>query len=235
MEPLENDTVVSSPPRLAELKTRAIYGGGIALAALVVVWIGGWLLALLAIIAALQAWREWEGLTAHEPRYWQLIGIAYIAIPCASLIWLRDVQLAAGVHAGFTLVLFVLLAVAATDIGAYFAGKHVGGPKLAPAISPNKTWAGLGGGIGSAAVIGGICAAFMPFPETILGGIVLGALLAIVSQAGDLFESWTKRRAGVKDSGTLIPGHGGLLDRIDGYMFAVPFMALLVFLTGPAA
>ena len=230
MEPLENN----STSRFSELQTRALYGGVAALLALFVLWVGGWLFTLLVVAAGLQALREWEILNAGQHYYWKLAGVAYIAIPCASLIWLREVNFIVRPGAGGWLVLYVLLAVAATDIGAYFAGRRIGGPKLAPVISPNKTWAGLAGGTLAAALVSGIGMAYTPYPASIWGCLAVGALLGLVSQLGDLFESWLKRRAGVKDSGTLIPGHGGLLDRIDGYMFAIPVMTLLVWLSGDA-
>ena len=123
----------------------------------------------------------------------------------------------------------------ATDIGAYFTGRIVGGAKLAPQISPGKTWAGLGGGVAAAAVVGGIGYIFVPFPNKIYWAILLGMLIAIIAQMGDLFESWLKRRADVKDSGSLIPGHGGLLDRVDGMIFTLPIFALLLYLSGTLA
>jgi phosphatidate cytidylyltransferase len=230
MEPQENNLT----SRFSELQTRAMYGGAMAAGVLFVLWAGGWLFTLLVIVAGLQAFREWEGLTDKQHYYWKLAGLAYIAVPCASLIWLREVNFIARPGAGGWLVLYALLVVAATDIGAYFAGRRIGGPKLAPVISPNKTWAGLGGGALAAGIIGGVCTAFTPFPASFLGCVGLAAFLAVISQLGDLFESWLKRRVGVKDSGTLIPGHGGLLDRIDGYMFALPVMAWLVWLSGMA-
>ena len=231
MEPPESDFTNTTPPRFSELQTRAAYGGALAVLALFVLWAGGWLFTLIVVVAGLQAFREWEGLTGAQPPYWKLLGFAYIAIPCTSLIWLREVNFIVKPGAGGWLVLYVLLAVIATDVGAFFAGRKFGRLKLAPHISPNKTWEGLAGGMLAAALIGGISTAFTPFPASLIGCIALGAMLAAVAQLGDLFESWVKRRAGVKDSGTLIPGHGGLLDRIDGYMFAVPVMAWFVWLS----
>jgi phosphatidate cytidylyltransferase len=122
--------------------------------------------------------------------------------------------------------------VVATDVGAYFAGRAIGGPKIAPAISPSKTWAGLGGGIVGASLVGWIGARLVGAGEgdelfTGLTDIILfGVLVAVIAQAGDFFESWMKRRAGVKDSGKLIPGHGGLFDRLDG-LLAVLFVIAL--------
>lgn len=140
-------------------------------------------------------------------------GILYCGLPALALIWLRGLTL------GLEATVFVLVCVWATDIAAYFAGRAIGGPKLAPAISPNKTWAGaIGGVVGAMAVAGGLASWYLAS----VGGrraavfFALAGLLAALSILGDLFESWLKRRAGVKDSGTLLPGHGGVLDRLDG-------------------
>ena len=195
---------------------------------LTALWIGGWVFTLLVVAAAVVMIREWDGLTSQEKSFWKFAGVLYVSIPCASLIWLRNLTFADRSNGGMEVVLLVILVVCATDIGAYFAGRRIGGPKMAPRISPNKTWAGLGGGVVGAAVAGGICSAFSPYPPSIFAGIDLGILLALVSQGGDLFESWLKRRVGAKDSGTLIPGHGGLLDRVDGMVFAFPLFAFLL-------
>lgn len=123
------------------------------------------------------------------------------------------------------LLIYLLFCIWATDIGAYAAGKSIGGPKLAPRISPKKTWAGLVGGMLSAAAFGaGVAVAFDA--ERPWLAAVLGMVLAVVGQIGDLFESGIKRRFDVKDSGRLIPGHGGLLDRVDGLIVAAPVFAL---------
>lgn len=203
---------------------------GIVLAALVLIllWVGGFPFAFIIFLAALQMLREWDHLTENEDSLWGVAGLFYVAVPCASLVWMRNLQVANVENSGLYIVLYVLLAVWATDIGAYFTGRIVGGPKLAPALSPNKTWAGLGGGIVAAGITGGLCHLFSPYPTTVLTSILFGIAIAITAQGGDLFESWIKRRAGVKDSSTLIPGHGGLLDRVDGLMFSVPFFALFV-------
>jgi len=124
------------------------------------------------------------------------------------------------------LTFWVMITTWTTDIGAYFAGRAIGGPKLAPRISPNKTWAGLLGGMAGAAVIGWIAAHFLRIDGIFL---LLGAPMAALAQAGDLFESWIKRRAGMKDSGSILPGHGGLLDRLDGLLpVLVATLALLM-------
>jgi phosphatidate cytidylyltransferase len=134
-------------------------------------------------------------------------GFVYIAIPAFALLVLS--------WARFDLVLWVLIVTWATDIFAYFAGRGIGGPKLAPRISPSKTWAGLAGGVAGAAAMGWLTAWYFELGSPFLE---IGALMGILAQAGDLFESWLKRRAGVKDSGTILPGHGGALDRLDGLL-----------------
>ena len=138
------------------------------------------------------------------------LGVPYVGLPGAALLVLRDRP------GGLPLVLLLMLAVWASDSGAYAAGRLVGGPKLAPAISPSKTWSGAAGGLVAASLVG-LC----------FGRPLLGAALAAAAQLGDLFESGAKRRFGVKDSGTLIPGHGGLLDRLDGLMAAAVLLLVL--------
>lgn len=147
-------------------------------------------------------------------------GVVYVAAGIAGLMWLRDLP-----GDGLALFLFAMLAVWATDIGAYAAGRTIGGPKLAPRVSPKKTWAGLIGGMVSAALVGWLVAlvAGAAMPGLAL---LVGALSAVVGQIGDLFESAVKRRYNVKDSGQLIPGHGGILDRIDGLLVAAPVLAV---------
>ena len=146
-------------------------------------------------------------------------GLLYAGLPALALLFLRDQPL------GIGLTLWTLALVWATDIGAYFAGRAIGGPKLAPAISPNKTWAGLGGGILAAAIIGALLTIAFGLPVKLA---YLGGLMAILAQIGDLYESWLKRRAGVKDSGHLLPGHGGVLDRLDGLVPVAAVVAVLV-------
>lgn len=162
---------------------------------------------------------------APDRRLLASLGAPYVIIGCAAL-WF----LAAGPE-GRTTLFYVVLAVWATDIGAYAAGRAIGGPKLAPRLSPKKTWAGLLGGMAAAALAGGGVALAAAGPA--FAAAALAALLAAVAQGGDLFESWSKRRAGVKDSGRVIPGHGGLLDRIDGLLAAAPALALHQAAFGP--
>lgn len=151
------------------------------------------------------------------------LGILYVGIPVLALLFLRAQQ------NGLLLAFWALGLVWATDIGAYFAGRSIGGPKLAPSISPSKTWAGLGGGVLAALAFGFALHFWAGLPVKLAAAC---GILAVAAQGGDLFESAMKRRAGVKDSGTLLPGHGGVLDRLDGVVTAAPLAALLVALPG---
>ena len=145
---------------------------------------------------------------------WVPAGLAYAGLSGVSLAYLRD-----GDQAGLDAILFLFAVVWATDICAYFVGRSLGGPKLAPAISPGKTQSGAIGGI-VGGVIAGIAFAAFAGLSNFRRSLLVAFLLSAISQVGDLFESWVKRRHGVKDSGNLIPGHGGVMDRVDGLVAA---------------
>jgi phosphatidate cytidylyltransferase len=150
---------------------------------------------------------------------WQGLGAVYVGVPCISILWVRS-----ELDGGLETLLWVLALVWATDTGAYIAGRRIGGAKLAPRISPNKTWAGLGGGIVAAALVGLAAALWLDTPSVwLLLGV--SAALAVVEQVGDLAESAFKRRFGVKDSSDIIPGHGGVLDRVDGLLAVIVAVA----------
>ena len=151
---------------------------------------------------------------------WSLLGVFYVGLPMIAFSLLRN-DGGLGVWA----VLWCFLIVWAADIAAYFAGRMIGGPKLAPLLSPKKTWAGLGGAICGAAIISVAYAWFLGFNAVNLA--ILAGFLALVEQAGDICESAMKRRYGVKDSGNFIPGHGGVLDRVDG-LLAVVLVATII-------
>lgn len=167
------------------------------------------------VLMCLVAWR-----TELAP-FWWLAGSCYIALAVWGIMWLRLNE------DGTTLVIWLFFTVWGADVGGYFAGKGIGGPKLAPMISPGKTWSGFLGGMalaaGVSALISVISGLWSPIP---LAG--LSAFLAVVAQIGDLFESALKRHFHLKDSGGLIPGHGGILDRVDGLAFASPMCAFLL-------
>ena len=158
---------------------------------------------------------------------WICAGLIYVALPFFCLLWLRSRGHHFVPQHGWAPLMMIVISVWMTDSCAYFAGRRFKGPKLAPHISPNKTWSGLIGGVVGSAVSVAIMAYIWEFPNWPLF-IIMGAVLAVAAQAGDLLESYVKRRAGVKDSGTLIPGHGGMLDRIDGMMTAVPLFTLFM-------
>lgn len=156
-------------------------------------------------------------------------GALYIAIPMIAMLWIRHDPVY-----GLVSTFWLLATVWATDTGAYLVGRTANGPKLAPKISPNKTWAGLFGGIASAMVVG-LVAALWYGASALWPLVVAGALLALVSQGGDLLESRVKRYLHVKDSGTLIPGHGGLFDRVDALLAAAPALAAAYVAAGGGA
>ncbi|MCA6109124.1 phosphatidate cytidylyltransferase [Bradyrhizobium cenepequi] len=161
-----------------------------------------------------------------EQRQWTIAGFCYAAVAeIASVLLRQDSE-------GFVALMFVLLVVWATDSSGYFAGRGIGGPKLWPRVSPKKTWAGAVGSLVGSLIIAAGFAVFGLGPVAPL--LVLGAALSVVSQFGDLFESAVKRRFGVKDSSHLIPGHGGLMDRLDGFVAAVAVAAIFGFLRGGA-
>jgi phosphatidate cytidylyltransferase len=160
-----------------------------------------------------------------EPR-WVALGALWVSLPCVAFLWLSDE--AAG---GRATLLWVLAAVWATDVGAYAFGRIFGGPRLAPRWSPQKTWAGLAGGMACAALAGTGTALILGISSALPLALV-SAGLAVVEQLGDLAESMAKRRFGVKDSSGLIPGHGGLLDRLDGLLAVLPTVALLTLIGG---
>jgi len=160
-----------------------------------------------------------------EPR-WFAVGLLWIALPCVLFLWLARPE-----GAGRLTLLWIFAVVWATDIGAYIVGRRVGGPRLAPSWSPRKTWAGMIGGAGCAALAGWATARLLG-ASSVLPLVLVSAGLAIVEQFGDLAESVAKRRFGVKDTSGLIPGHGGLLDRLDGMLAVIPVVALLTVIGG---
>jgi phosphatidate cytidylyltransferase len=232
------------PVRLASAIVMLVLAGG-------ALWLGGWFWAgFVALIACGIVW-EWNrlierfGLTSFGETVWFFAGVVYIGGAAAAMMAVRNgrqVLPLDPVQSGYgpleVLVGFVL-PVVAVDVGAYFAGRAIGGPRIAPGISPAKTWAGLGGGALAAGLVG-VAVDMADFgPGAVPGYTVIsivmaligGALIACIAQGGDFFESWMKRRAGVKDSGTLIPGHGGLFDRLDGFI-AVFFVLFVIATAG---
>jgi phosphatidate cytidylyltransferase len=197
----------------------------VAILAIVLTMLGlvGWAVLLAGAGAmALAMLARWLG----RPAGWPALGAIWLTLPCVALTWLR----VAG-DDGLQLVLGLLLAVWACDTAAYFTGRALGGPRLAPRWSPSKTWAGLIGGVAGAALVGAGWSYATGLAPPQLAALA-GAMLAVVAQCGDIAESVVKRRFGVKDSGRMIPGHGGILDRVDGLLFAAPAAAVLMLLGG---
>lgn len=157
---------------------------------------------------------------------WMSFGTLYIGLPTLALIWLRGDG-----DDGRNTIYWLFVLVWAADSGAYAAGRLIGGPKLAPAVSPNKTWAGLAGCVVSAALVG-VGVAYLSKSGDYVMLAILSGLIGLVSQGGDLVESAIKRHFGVKDSSQLIPGHGGVLDRVDALMAAILVAALIKFAYG---
>lgn len=206
----------------SDLPLRAASGIAMAIVALLGIWLGGavFTIAVLAIGAGIYyefaALIRKGGNGSFPAIATYILGALYIGLAIITLIFFRHKD-GSGLE-----TLFLILVVVVTDVGAYFAGRTIGGPKLAPRISPNKTWAGLIGGMVAAAIIWtgyNLAAQLQPVYMALVGG----ALMAFVAQMGDLLQSAMKRLAGVKDSGNILPGHGGLFDRADG-MVAVFFV-----------
>jgi phosphatidate cytidylyltransferase len=178
---------------------------------------------LIAVFIGAGIW-EWVRMCGRDHPVFLAIGLAVLVAAGAALIWIDSV-------AGPFPALWVLGAVWATDIGAYAFGSWLGGPKIAPSISPNKTWAGLAGGMGCAAIWSYALVVYHPSTVGLDGAWMLalaGAATAVVAQTGDFLLSFAKRRFGRKDSSGLIPGHGGVLDRIAGLLTMAPALALLL-------
>lgn len=246
----------------SDLGVRSVSAVVMVAVAAAAIWLGGavWIAFVCAVaVGVLWEWVRLARAVTPAPgarAAWNFAGMLYVGVGAAMLLFLRN--------AYFSLapLLVVLIGVIAVDVGAYFTGRTLGGPKIAPAVSPSKTWSGLVGGILGATLAlfgaarlwqegaiwitaGGIgadrasCLGTRPCwyltanPVALFATCLLtGLLFAVCAQAGDFFESWMKRRAGVKDSGNLIPGHGGFFDRLDG-LLAVLFVLALMLLFQP--
>ncbi len=220
--PAEATQQASAGGRARELRLRIASACVMIPVVLGCVWVGGlsWLVLVCLLTAGCLI--EWGSLRTlgGVPLLWWLTGAVFILLAGASLAWVRRSP-----STGLPDTLFLLGAVWSSDIGAFAVGRTIGGARLAPSISPGKTWSGAGGGL-LAAILAGAAVAWMTDGAPLAGGAAAAAL-SIASQAGDLAESAAKRRFGVKDSSHLIPGHGGLLDRLDGVIAAAPVAAAL--------
>jgi len=202
----------------------AVILGPLLLAAL---WLGFPWIDLVAAVATPIMMAEWVGLTRGRPIA-RILALTYALAAVVAFLWLRHQP-----SHGRETAIWIVACVWATDIGAYLLGKIAGGAKLAPSISPGKTWSGLVGGMAAAAVVS-VATGLAFHRGATLELAVTGIAIAVVAQLGDLLESAAKRRAGVKDSGRLIPGHGGLLDRIDGLIAALVAVAVARLVVGGA-
>lgn len=232
------------PVRLASAIVMLVLAGG-------ALWLGGWFWTGFVVLLALGVLWEWNKLIARFGRkglnetLWFFAGVIYIGGAAIAMLAVRNGRQVlpfdpqqSGYGPLEVLIVFIL-PIIAVDVGAYFAGRAIGGPKIAPRISPAKTWAGLAGGATLAALLGvaveltdfGPAAAPGTSAFALAMAVLGGVLIAVIAQIGDFFESWMKRRAGVKDSGDLIPGHGGLFDRLDGFLAV--FFVLFVIATVP--
>jgi phosphatidate cytidylyltransferase len=235
-----NDKIVPLMKPRSDLGVRTLSSVAMMSVAIGAIWLGGYAFIGLIVLVGLGVYWEFARLSVAFARnmpariIWLVGGLLYVGLACFTLL------LFSAPFFGMTPTIMLIAGVIGTDVGAYFAGRTFGGPKIAPRISPSKTWSGLlGGMVGAGLMMIAIQAAIYAFRGGNAGDgdvyltygwqrlAVTGAALAVVAQIGDFFESWMKRRAGVKDSGRLIPGHGGLFDRTDG-LIAVAFVAGLI-------
>jgi phosphatidate cytidylyltransferase len=201
-----------------ELLVRTVTGAALIAVALLAAYVGGTLFAVLVAAVATAMFYEWTRIVRGWGAVWYMSGFFYALLPALALLWVRERD----AH-GLELLLWVFLVTWSTDIGAYFVGRKFGRHKLAPSISPGKTVEGLFGGMLIAMLAGGVWGLAFKLPWVLFP---LAPLFALAAQAGDLFESGMKRRAGVKDSGAWLPGHGGVLDRLDGLVPVAVLTAL---------
>lgn len=201
-----------------ELAVRTMTGVVMIATALVAAAVGGTVFAVAVAAIATAMFYEWTRMVRGWGGTWYISGFFYALLPALALLWIRERD----TH-GLELLLWAFLVTWSTDIGAYFAGRSLGKRKLAPSISPGKTVEGLYGGMAAAALLGGAWVLATGLGKPLL---LLAPLFALAAQGGDLFESWMKRRAGVKDSGAWLPGHGGVLDRLDGLVPVAVLTAL---------
>lgn len=240
--------MTQAQPKKSDLPVRAASAMVMVAVAGTALWLGGWWWTVFVAAAGLGVMWEWVRLAfaiTHSVAArcsWILGGLLYVGLGCWLLYRMRSNEV------GFEWILILLATTVAIDVGAYFSGRRFGGPKIAPEVSPSKTWSGLAGGMIAAAAIGAVVTYIdhsrelsryaqyvsefgQPTDWFFQGwrwgqGILCGFAAAIVAQSGDFFESWMKRRAGVKDSGNLLPGHGGLFDRVDGLLALLAVSAL---------
>jgi phosphatidate cytidylyltransferase len=238
---VRKQAVSDLPVRLGSAIVMLVIAGG-------ALWLGGWVWTGFVGLLALGVLWEWNRLVSRfgastiAETLWFFGGVIYVGGAMLAMMALRNgaqffpVNGQSLGYGPIEVLAGYIAPIIAVDVGAYFAGRAIGGPKIAPRISPSKTWAGLGGGALAAGLVGlgneladfGPAAGSPGYDMVSLAlALVAGLLIAVVAQSGDFFESWMKRRAGMKDSSNLIPGHGGLFDRLDGFL-AVFFMLFVI-------
>jgi phosphatidate cytidylyltransferase len=227
VEPEKREAAAGAVKAGSDLPLRAVSGLAMAALALLAAWIGGYWFIIFWSGAAILIFWEWNKIVAASPQrpLWIAAGVVYAAVAGVAPILLRGSQ-----DFGFVAIVFLFAVVWTTDIAGYVVGRLVGGAKLWPAVSPKKTWSGAIGGMVGAVIAGAAVVHFSGIPIGMV--VVLAAVLSIASQSGDLFESAIKRRFGVKDASHIIPGHGGVMDRLDGFIVAALLAALIGLLRG---
>jgi len=206
--------------KLSNFILRLISASILAPLVIVIISASGYYFLGMILLAAIIMGGEWAQMTAQKNTLWKIAGIPYILLPCLALIWIinqNSLEHNLIKFSGSNTVISIFILVWANDIGGYVCGRIFAGKKLAPSISPSKTWSGFFGGVAFA----------MAVSPMIQENIMFAGLTAMIASVGDLLESWIKRRCKVKDSGSLIPGHGGILDRVDGILMVASVVGLL--------
>ncbi|MBL1420322.1 MAG: phosphatidate cytidylyltransferase [Alphaproteobacteria bacterium] len=224
---------MSTADQFLDLKTRLISAVILAIAAFLCIYFGSIFMLLMVSAFCYVGMKEWMDLPKRRnystttKRKWFGFGLLYAGWACLSILLIRYSD-----EFGYAATIWLITITIGTDIGAYFAGRFIGGAKVAPSISPNKSWAGVGGGILGSIILSSFFLYFtaVPLNSSIIKLVVI---FSLISQCGDFFESYIKRRFSVKDTGSFMPGHGGILDRMDGQIFLLIAAAIFAFFAGP--
>lgn len=224
---------MSTSDQFTDLKTRFVSALIMAIIAFLCIYFGNIFMFVMILAFFYIGMKEWMDLpkdrnySRSTKQKWFGYGLLYVGWACVALLLIRYSD-----DLGYAATIWLITVTIGTDIGAYFAGRFIGGAKVAPTISPNKTWAGVGGGILGAIILSSIflSLASVPVNSSIIKLVIV---FSLVSQCGDFFESYIKRRFSVKDTGSFLPGHGGILDRMDGQIFLLIFASIFAFFAGP--
>lgn len=224
---------MSETSKFTDLKTRAISAVILAAVGVFCIYFGSFLMLLMMLVFLYIGMKEWMDLPSqrnfsHETkRKWFGYGLLYVGFAAVAILIIRFSD-----DLGFEATMWLVGIAVGTDIGAYFAGRFIGGAKVAPTISPNKTWSGVGGGIVGGIILSSFILWLCNVPVN--GSIIkLVIIFSVISQIGDFFESGIKRHFAVKDTGSFLPGHGGILDRMDGQIFLFIAASIFAFIIGP--